>query len=172
MFVGVESFGSMWVRRPGPDPRHDVYLNTTGIFDRGRLRYRTRVRGMVRFHCSGGFHPYSIRRNIGRVFECGQGVQDFQGARRVLLERTTPDKRPDLFLVATRSQEIGWIEWQAPGQWSATAFLVALSETNQEQEALWLLPLHAWILAERGSFFLDELPEGAKSRAQLRDASQ
>ena len=55
MFVGVESFGSIWVRRTGPDSRHDVYLNTTGIIDRGRLRYQTRIRGMVRFHASGGF---------------------------------------------------------------------------------------------------------------------
>ena len=89
----------------------------------------------------------------------------------MLFERTVADEQPDLFLVATRSQDIGWIDWQTPGQWPTTAFLVALSETNQKQEALWLLPLHAWILAERGSFFLDELPGRAKNRAQLRAAS-
>ena len=66
------------------------------------------------------------------------------------MERLVEGKHlPDLFLVATCATDIGRLDWQAPGQWSGTASLLALSETTEEQEALWLLPPFAWIRTRR-----------------------
>jgi hypothetical protein len=167
MLIGVEGFGSIWVRKPGPDRWHDAYLNTTGVPCRGRLRYRTRVSGMVRYHCIGGFNPQSISRNCGRVFECRKGMQEVQGSRRLLLDRTVPRAdRVDAFLMATSSRDVDRTDWESPTSRSATATLVALSEFAGEQEALWLMTPYSWIRTSRG-VFLAKVRRHAPLRASL-----
>ena len=150
MLIGIEGFGSIWIRRPRKEPWHDVYLNTTGVDHAGQLCYRTRVRGVVRFHCFGGFNPYSISRNWGRVFESENGVVFSEGEHRLLLPRLVRvPVRADAFLFATSSEKHGVIRHEDASTRSSSVQLIALSEHGGQQEALWLMPPFSWIRSDR-----------------------
>jgi hypothetical protein len=150
VLVGIEGFGSIWIRRAREERRHDVYLNTTGLFHAGRLCYRTQVRGMVRFHCLGGFNPYSLSRNCGRVFESENGLASGNGGQRLVLGRLIHQPvKVDAFLFVTSSKEVGVIHHEDASSRSSSVRLIALSQQGNQQEALWLMPPFSWIRSDR-----------------------
>lgn len=127
-----------------------MYLNTTGVDHAGRLCYRTQVRGVVRFHCLGGFNPYSISRNCGRVFESENGIAFSEGEQRLLLPRLVrAPVRADAFLFSTSSEKHGVIRHEDTNTRSTGVQLIALSEHGNQQEALWLMPPFSWIRSDR-----------------------
>jgi hypothetical protein len=108
------------------------------------------VRGVVRFHCLGGFNPYSISRNWGRIFESENGVAFSEGQRRLLLARLVREPvRADAFLFATSSEKHGVIHHEDACTRSSGVQLIALSAHGNQQEALWLMPPFSWIRSDR-----------------------
>ena len=76
MLVTLQGFGNIWERKPrikkgdSTKIRGTAYYNTTGVLVHGRVRYRWRIGGKIRFNSTGGFDPNYPLRVLGRVFEC------------------------------------------------------------------------------------------------------
>ena len=161
MFVTVEGFGSVWSKWVSPDPDdphrgRTAYYNTTGISTNGRLRHRSKLFGQLRFNEIGGFNPNLVERNIGRVFHC---TGDLEHNRVSLLLHHLADEpvSPDYFLFALTSERIGllpigWCGWKSDG-----VLLLSLSQFNQQQEAILLMPAHSWIRGALGWFVAEPL---------------
>jgi hypothetical protein len=156
MFVTVEGFGSIWSKRV----HHDriAYYNTTGVSANGRLRHRSRLFGQLRFNGVGGFNANVIERNIGRVFQC---TGDLEAERPKLLFQHLSDGplSPDYFLFAVRSDRtgilpVGLYSWKSDG-----VLLFSMSQVNQQQEAMLLMPAHSWIRGALGLFIAEPVPD-------------
>jgi hypothetical protein len=161
MLVSVVGLGSLWRRRfeRNPDDSHrfvrGVYYNTTGIEIAGTIRQRPKITGYARFHACGGFDPHHPSRAIGRVFECANpGV--WKGDNKLLFQRVLPaPEKPDWFLVVVTSKlngvlSVGSNNWRSPDIW-----LIAFSESAEEQEAMLLMPASGWIRTSLGHFALE-----------------
>lgn len=161
MLVSVAGLGSLWRRRF--DNNQDdsyrfgrgVYYNTTGIEIAGTVRQRPKIRGYARFHACGGFDPHHPSRAIGRVFECAN-PNVWKGDNKLLLHRVrlVPEK-PDRFLVVVTSKlngvlSVGINNWRSPDIW-----LIAFSESADDQEAMLLMPASGWIRTSLGLFVLE-----------------
>jgi hypothetical protein len=161
MLVSVAGLGSLWRRRF--DRNQDdsyrfargVYYNTTGIEIAGTVRQRPKITGYARFHACGGFDPHDPSRAIGRVFECANpGV--WKGDNKLLFQRVLPaPEKPGRFLVVLTSKlngvlSVGINNWRSPDIW-----LIALSESADEQEAMLLMPVSGWIRTSLGHFVLE-----------------
>src|SRR5262249_41017033 len=76
MLVTVLGFGSIWERKPGRQAANSArfgraaYYNTSGVAVNGKVRYRWRIGGKIRFNSVGGFNPNYPLRALNRVFEC------------------------------------------------------------------------------------------------------
>ena len=76
MLVTLKGFGGIWEKRSGNNPAvpdaasRAAYYNTTGVLVDGKLRYRWRVGGKIRFNGIGGFTPTNPVLSLNRVFEC------------------------------------------------------------------------------------------------------
>jgi hypothetical protein len=79
--VAIQGFGSVWERRFGKDLTDPTrfgraaYYNTTAVPVNGKLRYRWRVGGKLRFNSVSGFNPNYPIRSVRRAFECAAPVQ-------------------------------------------------------------------------------------------------
>src|SRR5207249_2355158 len=161
MFVTVEGFGSIWSKRVRPDPGdpsrgRTAYYNTTGISANGKLRHRSKMLGQLRFNETGGFSCNLIERNIGRVFQCTGDLQDNR-ASLLLHHLLDGPVSPDYFLFAVTSDRtgilpVGWYGWKSAG-----VLLLSLSQFNQQQEAILLMPAHSWIRGALGWFVAEPL---------------
>jgi hypothetical protein len=153
MLITVEGFGSIWSTRVRTDANganaRPAYYNTTGIEAHGRLRHRSRLFGQLRFNQVGGFNPHLVERNIGHVFQCTGTLEQ---NRVILLLRHMSNRpvSPDYFLFVTNKRTgilpIGH-DWRAEG-----VLLLSLSQFNQHQEAILLMPPHSWVQGELGRF--------------------
>lgn len=161
MLVSVAGLGSLWRRRFErnlDDPHRfgrGVYYNTTGIEIGGTVRQRPKITGYARFHACGGFDPHHPSRAIGRVFECANpGV--WKGDNKLLFRRVLPaPEKPDRFLVVVTAKlngglSVGINNWRSPDIW-----LIALSESADEQEAMLLMPASSWIRTSLGHFIVE-----------------
>jgi len=157
MLVTVEGFGSIWSKRVR---KRTAYYNTTGILMNGKLRHRSKMFGQLRFNQVGGFNANVVERNIGRVFDCIGALE--QDRPHLLLHHLTDGPmRPDYFLFAVTSGRTGVIpigedDWKSDG-----VRLLSLSQFNQKQEALLLMPADSWIRGALGWFVaepFDDLP--------------
>ena len=161
MLVSVAGLGSLWRRRferNVDDPHRfgrGVYYNTTGIEIGGTVRQRPKITGYARFQACGGFDPHHPSRAIGRVFECANPAV-WKGDNKLLFQRLLPaPEKPDRFLVVVTSKlngvlSVGINHWRSPDTW-----LVALSESGREQEAMLLMPASGWIRTSLGHFALE-----------------
>ncbi len=160
MIVSVAGFGSLWRWRfdknPGDSHRfaRGVYYNTTGIDIAGAIRQRPKITGYARLHASGGFDPHHPSRAIGRVFECAEPCM-WKGDNKLFFHHTlTVPEKPDRFLIVVKSKfngmlNIGDNNWRSRDTW-----LIAFSESVQEQEAMLLMPACGWIRTSFGHFVL------------------
>ncbi len=178
MIVGVTGFGSVWRHRLGKQTHEGarfaqpVYYNTTGVVVNGKLHQRPQVCGYARFDAVGGFDPNHPSRMINRVFECAE-PSVWMECNKLLFKRvlTTGDP-PDSFLVIARSDltgqlAVGTEDWRSAGTW-----LISFSECRGQQEAMLLMPIHAWIRSRVGRFVLERLdPHGRFPQLMLRTGS-
>src|SRR2546428_466202 len=107
----------------------------------GRLRTRPRIAGHVRFNGVGGFNPNYPARMIGRVFECAEPCV-WQSQNKVLFKTVVAAQQPDRYLVVARTPEVGRLAVGQPGWSSDDVWVIALSEWQQEQEAMLLMAGH------------------------------
>jgi hypothetical protein len=177
MLVGVTGFGSVWrrrIREDGSDRRrfaHASYFNTTGVMVNGRLIRHRKIAGHVRLDGVSGLNPNYPSRAIGRVFECAEPCV-WKGQNKVLFRRLLhTTARPDYFLVVTRSAEVGRLNLTASGWKSDDSLLISLSERDDRQEALLLMPGYGFVRTELGTFFLEPFaPQPWTARLRLENS--
>lgn len=158
MLVTITGFGSVWRRRIGKDPNdarrftRAAYFNTTGVPVNGKIRTRPKIVGHVRFNGVGGFDPNYPLRMVNSVFECADPCI-WESQNKVLFERMLPTPRqPDYFLVVARSSEVGHLDVGSPAWKSEGTLLISFSESCDQQEAMLLMPAHAWLRSDLGRF--------------------
>ena len=170
--VTIEGFASHWSKRTRPDPRHPerqrtAYYNTTGIAVGDKVRPRSRIFGQLRFNGIGGFIAAGVERNIGRVFQCSA---ELEGPVRKLIFHhllAKPPQVPDFFLFVVTSRSAGLLSVESQTWKSDGVVLFALSQADESQEAILLMPSHSWFRGGLGTFIAD--PDRAKPwRAMLR----
>lgn len=160
MRVAVTGFGSVWRHRLGKGDAHarptrPVYYNTTGVLVHGNVRQRPRISGYARFDTIGGFDPNHTSRMIGRVFECAEPTV-WMGSNKLLFRRILmKGECPDRHLVVAKSAVLGRLavgkqDWRSPDAW-----LLSLSESAGQQEALLLMSTGQWIRTSLGRFVLE-----------------
>ena len=157
--VTIEGFGSIWSRRTRPDPRNPehqrtAYYNTTGVTVHGKVRPRSRIFGQLRFNGGGGFIAAGVERNIGRVFQCSAEL-DGTVPKLIFHHLLNKPQPPDFFMFAVTSNCTGLLpieseHWKADG-----VFLFAISEFEESQEAILLMPGHSWFHGGLGTFIAD-----------------
>ncbi len=92
---------------------------------------------------------------INGVFECAEPCI-WQGQNRVLLKRVLDaPQAPDYFLVVVRPEQIGRLDVGVEVWKSDDALLISFSECRDQQEAMLLMPAHAWLRSALGQFFLE-----------------
>jgi hypothetical protein len=160
MRVAVMDFGSVWRHRLGKqdghgDSRRVVYYNTTGVMVNGKVRQRPQICGYARFETIGGFDPNRPSRMIGHVFECAEPCV-WMGYNKLLFRRIlNGGECPDCFLVAAKSELVGQLlvgteDWRSPKSW-----LLSLSETSSQQEAMLLMSIGDWLRTSLGNFVFE-----------------
>jgi hypothetical protein len=153
-------FGSVWRHRLEKDdalgcPTRPVYYNTTGVLVHGNVRQRPQICGYARFDTIGGFDPDHPSKMIRRVFECAEPAV-WMGSNKLLFRRILPKHEPpDGFLAVARSEWMGQLAvgnegWRSPDSW-----LLSLSESDGQQEALLLMSAGQWIRTSLGHFVLE-----------------
>jgi len=157
--VAVMSFGSVWRHRlekrdVSGRPTGIVYYNTTGVTVNGQIRQRPQICGYARFDTIGGFDPNRLSRMMGRVFECAD-PSVWMGYNKLLFRRIlSRGERPDCFLVVAKSEFVGQLlvgkeDWRSPETW-----LLSLSESVGQQEAMLLMSIGDWIRSSLGHLVL------------------
>lgn len=153
MLVTVEGFGSIWSKRVR---ERTAYYNTTGILVNGKLRHRSKMFGQLRFNQLGGFNANVVERNIGRVFHCAGDLEQDQ-PNLLLHHLTDRPMRPDYFLFAVTSDRTGVLPIGGNGWKSDDVLPLSLSQFNQKQEAILLMPADSWIRGALGWFVAEPL---------------
>jgi hypothetical protein len=160
MLVTVTGFGSIWCRRFGKndnDPKRFAraeYFNTTGVKVNGELRTRPKIVGHIWFNSIGGFHPNRTLGMIARVFECAEPCV-WNGQNKVLFKRMLPaPQQPDYLLVVVKAADVGHLDVGSPAWRSEDTFLISLSESHDQQEAMLLMPPGSWLRTDRGLYKL------------------
>jgi hypothetical protein len=156
--VTIEGFGLL-VEAHRPDPRHPerqrtAYYNTTGIAIGDKVCPRSRVFGQLRFNGVGGFIAAGVERNIGRVFQCSAELHGL--VRKLVFHHllAKPPQVPDFFLFVVTSGSAGLLSIESDNWKSDGVVLFALSQSQELQEAILLMPRHSWLrggLSERSS---------------------
>jgi hypothetical protein len=154
MLIGLEGFGSIWSVRMRLNAEPVAFYNTTGLLIDGKLRHRSRISGNVRFNEIGGFNWRPIERNLGRVFESGSLV-DPESPTLLLHHLLSPSAIPDCFLFAVTSDRTGTLPVDHDGWKSDAVTVLSLSQSNDHQEALLLMPVHSWIRGTLGRFVVE-----------------
>ena len=161
MLVTLKGFGGIWERRftrhPNtPDqPGRVAFYNTTGVVVDGKVRYRWRIGGKIRFNGIGGFTPDNPYLSLNRVFECRDPEITRGGWSQILFQKKlAAPERPDLFLFVVTAAQTGRLDIQS--LWKSDAVqAVALSEHADEQEAMLLMPVYSWVRGELGTFYVE-----------------
>ena len=161
MLVTLKGFGGIWEKRLRDNPAvpdvaaRAAYYNTTGVLVDGKIRYRWRIGGKIRFNAIGGFTPHNPSRSLNRVFECKDPETSRAGWTQVLFQKMLAGpERPDLYLFVVTARQTGRLDIRSP--WKADAVqVVALSEHADEQEAMLLMPAYSWVRGELGTFYVE-----------------
>jgi hypothetical protein len=170
--VCILGFGSVWRGRRAKgsdDPRRfarAAYYNTTGVTVDGKLRTRPQIKGHVRFNGVGGFNPNDPARMVGRVFECEQ-PSVWRGQNKILFKTLLPARvEPEQYLVVTRPAAVGRLQVGEPGWCSGDVWVLALSESGEEQEAMLLMAAYGRVRTLIGTYKLMPIA-GQPRRARL-----
>jgi hypothetical protein len=161
MRVGILGFGSVWRHRWGKgsdDPRRfarRAYYNTTGVKVDGKLRTRPAIKGHVRFNGVGGFNPNNPARMIGRVFECEEPCLWRSQNKMLFKILLAPHNVPDRYLVVMRAAENGRLRIGEPGWCSEDVWVISLSESRDDQEAMLLMAAGGAIRTSVGIYRLE-----------------
>jgi hypothetical protein len=161
VLVTVKGLGSIWDRRLAVDsdnPRRfarAAFYNTSGVLVNGKLRYRWRIGGKIRFNAVGGFSPDHPLRSLNRVFECKEPEITAGGWKLVLFKRMLScPVRPDFYLFVVTSDQTGGIDC-GPASAGEGVQYVAVSEHDREQEAMLLMPAYSWVRGGLGTFYVE-----------------
>jgi hypothetical protein len=164
VLIAVQGFGSMWERRFGKDLSDSkrfaraAYYNTTAVPVNGKLRYRWRVGGKLRFNSREGINPNYPLRAVGRLFECAD-PEARSGWSQILLTRAARTaERPSAYLFAVTAERTGYIDTQSAGWRADSVQVVSLSEDHGQQEILLLMPAYSWVRGDLGTFFVEPSP--------------
>ena len=161
MLVAVQGFGSIWERRFGKDltdPKlflRAAYYNTTAVLVNGKLRYRWRVGGKLRFNSSDGINPNYPLRAVGRLFECADSEPRCGWSQILLTRAARAAERPSAYLFAVTAERTGYIDTQSSGWKADSVQVVSLSEDHGQQEMLLLMPAYSWVRGDLGTFFVE-----------------
>ena len=176
MRVAVMGFGSVWRHRLAKRdargrPTRPVYYNTTGVLVHANVRQRPQICGYARFDTIGGFDPNHPSRMLGRVFECAEPCV-WMGYNKLLFRRIlNAGECPDCFLVVAKSELVGRLPVGEHNWRSRNSWLLSLSESGGQQEAMLLMSIGDWIRTSLGNFVLEPhaIP-GSLPRLVLRAA--
>jgi hypothetical protein len=151
----------VWERRFGKDlsdPKRfarAAYYNTTAVPVNGKLRYRWRVGGKVRFNASDSINPNCPLRAVGRLFECAD-PEPRSGWSQILLTRAARAAgHPSAYLFAVTAERTGYIDTQSAAWKADSVQVVSLSEDHGQQEILLLMPAYSWVRGDLGTFFVE-----------------
>jgi hypothetical protein len=165
VLVTLKGFGGIWERRLTMNPAAPnqsgrvAFYNTTGVVVDGKVRYRWRIGGKIRFNGIGSFTPDNPARSLNRVFECKDPEIARGGWTQVLFQRMLAGpERPDLYLFVVTGTQTGGLDirssWKADG-----VQVVALSEHADQQQAMLLMPAYSWVRGELGTFYVEPCTE-------------
>ena len=161
MLVTLKGFGGIWERRLTKTPTAPnqagrvAFYNTTGVVVDGKVRYRWRIGGKIRFNGIGGFTPNNPSRSLNRVFECKDPEITRAGWSQVLFQKNVGwsgtagslPVRGDSCAHGTAGHPVA-LEVRRGAS-------VALSEHADEQEAMLLMPAYSWVRGELGTFYVE-----------------
>jgi hypothetical protein len=174
VIIATQGFGSVWERRFGKDPSDPkrfaraAYYNTTAVPVNGKLRYRWRIGGKLRFNSASGFNPNYPSRVLGRAFECAT-LEHRNGWSQILFERLLPkNTQPEMYLFAVTTQRVGYIGAHSTAWKADSVQVVSFSDDHGRQELLLLMPAYSWLRGEMGTFFVEPAPVApCSARLQL-----
>ncbi len=162
MLVTLQGFGSIWERRSGAlsassgNLARRPYYNTTGVIANGKVRYRWRIGGKIRFNPSRGLNPNYPTRALSRVFECEQAERRPGGWNQILFKRMlSRAARPDLYLFVVTAEQTGHINVGSASWKAQDVQVVSFSEDRDQQEVMLLMPAYSWINGELGTFYVE-----------------
>ncbi len=164
MLVAIQGFGSIWERKTGQPaatgPAHVAYYNTTGVAVAGKVRYRWRIGGKIRFNAAGSFNPNCPSRSLARVFECEPPEPRPGGWRQMLFRYGLPrPTQPDLYLFVVEDREIGRMDITSEFWKAGSVQVLSFSENHDRQQGMFLMPAYSWIRGEAGAFFAEPSPQ-------------
>jgi len=161
VLVTVKGLGSIWEKRLAPDSASQrrfaraAFYNTTGVSVNGKLRYRWRTGGKIRFNSIAGFNPNQPLCAVNRAFECKEPEITAGGWTLVLFKKMlSRPERPDFYLFVVTSEITGRIDFQA-GSVDDGVQCIAVSENRDQQEAMLLMPAYSWIRGDLGTFYVE-----------------
>jgi hypothetical protein len=162
VLVTVKGFGGIWERRFGKNTARSkrfaqaAFYNTTGVLVSGKVRYRWRIGGKIRFNGVGGFTPSDPSRSLNRVFECKDPETTRAGWTQILFKRMlTGPERPDFYLFVVTAEYAGRLDIGS-SYWKADPVqVVSVSEIADQQEAMLLMPAYSWVHGELGTFYAE-----------------
>lgn len=146
MIVCVLSLGSLWQE---PRDARPVVWNSTAVPDpRAGLRPRSRVYGQIRFNAAALHQAIGTTGIRGTLWHASE-MSELAGIRKLALERrATRTAWPDSYVVAVQDTLVGALD---EGGWQPeTVTLVSFSESQSNQEALFLARPHAWLRGPMG----------------------
>ena len=162
MLVTVKGFGGIWERRLGKDTGNPTrfaqaaFYNTTGVLVKGKVRYHWRIGGKIRFNGVGGFTPSNPSHSLNRVFECNEPETTRAGWTQILVRRLLHGpERPDYYLFVVTAEYTGRIDIRSSCWKADSVQVVALSEHDDQQEAMLLMPAYSWVRGELGTFYAE-----------------
>ena len=164
MVIAIQGFGSAWERKFGKQPSDPerfaraAYYNTTAVPVNGRLRYRWRIGGKLRFNSAGGFNPNYPGHALGRAFVCAAPEQR-NGWSQILFEGVLPkNAQPEMYLFAVTAERVGYIDARSVSWKADFVHVVSFSDDHGRQELLLLMPAYSWLRGELGTFFVEPSP--------------
>lgn len=176
MLVTLIEFGSIWETRRRTvrsvrEIEQTAFFNTTGLNMNGKLGYRWKVGGKLRFNSSGAFNPHLPKRSLNKVWECQDPGICPRGWVQMLCWRQLPKPEvPDFYLFRLATSRLGRIDFKSTSWCSSDIQVIAISEGkvsgSVEQEALVLMRRHSWIRSVAGVFCAEPTNQFWSARLQ------
>jgi len=162
VLVTLKGFGGIWEKRLRDNPAvpdvaaRAAYYNTTGVLVDGKIRYRWRIGGKIRFNGVGGFTPSDPSRSLNRVFECKDPETTRAGWTQILFKRMlSGPERPDFYLFVVTAEYTGRLDIGSSCWKADPVQVVSVSENADQQEAMLLMPAYSWVHGELGTFYAE-----------------
>ena len=165
MLVTLMEFGSVWeIRRrtvrSAAGVERTAFFNTTGLSINGKIGYRWKVGGKLRWNSASAFDPHLPSRSLNKVWECEEPGVCPRGWVQLFCKRKLPKpEKPEFYLFRLATARVGPIDFRSSMWCSPDIHVISISEGkvngSVEQEALVLMPKCSWIRSAAGVFFAD-----------------